>query len=384
MELVLASLHLSWLGGATTYLLTVAPQLQRLGHEVTLYSPDAGDTAAIARERGIRIATDEAELPDRCDGVLVQDPVMALELAARYAAPQVFVSHGTVHDMAMPPQLPGLTVAVVAMNDRVAEQARAFAIDAPVVRLRQPIDLERFRFRGPVHDRPQKALLLGNYLFGKRRSIITTVCEDLGIEWAQIGRDSDTMVAEPADAIAGADLVIGYGRSILEAMACGRPAFVFEHTGVDGWVTPDSYPALERDGFTGMALGKQADPGLVRAEIEAYQPGSGVINYHLAWTHHTALDHGQALVALFRKAGGDPPQRTDAGRELARVVRGQWFSSWRANELARDLENAQARLLEAERRALDAERRFDEVANSRRWRLMKAVMRPLDFLRGRG
>src|SRR3954467_367378 len=126
MELVLSSLHLSWLGGATTYRLTVAPQMQRVGHEVTLYSPDPGDTAAIARERGIRVATDESELPRECDGVLVQDTVMALELAARYAAPQVFVSHGTVQDLAMAPQLPGLTAAVVAMNDRVAEQARAF------------------------------------------------------------------------------------------------------------------------------------------------------------------------------------------------------------------------------------------------------------------
>jgi hypothetical protein len=376
MELVLATLHLSWLGGATTYLLTVAPQLQRLGHEVTLYSPDAGATEEIARDRGVRVATVESDLPKDCDGVLVQDPVMALELAARYGAPQVFVSHGTVHDMAMPPQLPGLTVAVVAMNDRVAEQARAFAIDAPVVRLRQPIDVERFRFRGPVHERPQKALLLGNHLFGERRSIITSVCEDLGIAWAQVGRHSDTMVTEPADAIAGADLVIGYGRSILEAMACGRPAFVFEHTGVDGWVTPDSYPVLERDGFTGMAFGKQADPDLVRRELAAYEAGTGVVNYHLAWTHHTALDHVQELVAQFRKAADHPPHRTDAGRELARVVRGQWHASWRANELARDLEKAQARLLEAERR-------FDEIAKSRRWRLVHALMRPLDALRER-
>src|SRR4051794_12890390 len=157
MELLLATLHLSWLGGATTYLLTVAPQLQRLGHEVTLYSPDPGDTAAIARERGLRGGTDESGLPREGGGGLVPGTVMALELAARYAAPQVFVSHGTVQDLAMAPQLPGLTAAVVAMNDRVAEQARAFAIDAPVVRLRQPIDLERFRFRGAVHERPQKA-----------------------------------------------------------------------------------------------------------------------------------------------------------------------------------------------------------------------------------
>ena len=154
MELVLASLHLSWMGGATTYLLTVAPALQRLGHDVTLYSPDAGDTAELARGRGIRVATDESELPPDCDGVLTQDTVMALELADRYRRRQLFVSHGALVDLAKPPQLPGVTAAVVAMNDRVAAEARSLALDVPVERLRQPIDVERFRFRGPVHDRP--------------------------------------------------------------------------------------------------------------------------------------------------------------------------------------------------------------------------------------
>src|SRR4051812_42633538 len=94
MRLVLASLHLSWLGGATTYLLTIAPALQQLGHDVTLYSPDAGDTAAVARDRGVAVATRESELPRDCDALVAQDMVLALELRALYSAPQVFVSHG--------------------------------------------------------------------------------------------------------------------------------------------------------------------------------------------------------------------------------------------------------------------------------------------------
>src|SRR5947209_9579096 len=100
MELVLACLHLSWMGGATTYLLTIAPALQRLGHEVTLYSPDAGETAELARARGIRVAERENDLPARSDAVLVQDTVMAFELAARYRRPQIFVSHGAELDLA--------------------------------------------------------------------------------------------------------------------------------------------------------------------------------------------------------------------------------------------------------------------------------------------
>ena len=31
------------------------------------------------------------------------------------------------------------------------------------------------------------------------------------------------------------------------------PAYVWDTRGGDGWVTPETYPALEADGFTGAA-----------------------------------------------------------------------------------------------------------------------------------
>ena len=168
MRLVLASLHLAWRGGATTYLFTIAPALTRLGHEVTVYSPD--DRAAeLGRTRGIDVVTSEDALPERPDAVVVQDNVMSLELGARLAAPQVFVAHGAEMDIASPPQIDGAVAAAVAMNDRVMSRLDALAVGTERVRLRQPIDLDMFRSRGPLPERPARVLLLGNYLRGPRR-----------------------------------------------------------------------------------------------------------------------------------------------------------------------------------------------------------------------
>ena len=255
MRLVLASLHLSWLGGATTYLLTVAPVLQRLGHDVTLYSPDPGETAALARERGIRTVDREADLPEACDALLVQDTAMSLDLRSRYRAPQVFVSHGAELDLAVPPQVDGAVAAAVAMNDRAMARLEALAVDVKLARLRQPIDMELFSSRGPPRDRAEDVLLLGNYLAGPRRALVTDVCAELGLRWSQVGFEG-TVMANPAEAISRADIVIGYGRSVLEAMAGGRAAYVFDYLGGDGWVTAETYPMLERDGFTGSMSGQ--------------------------------------------------------------------------------------------------------------------------------
>src|SRR3954468_1463374 len=145
VRLVLASLHLSWLGGATTYLITIPPALTRLGHEGTLYSPDAAESQGIGRPRGGEVVTSETRLPDDCDAVLTQDTVMCAELGALLEAPQVFVMHGAEMDMAAPPPGDGARAAAVAMNDRVMARLETQAAAIEPVRLRQPIDMDQFK-----------------------------------------------------------------------------------------------------------------------------------------------------------------------------------------------------------------------------------------------
>jgi len=377
---VLASLHLSWLGGATTYLLTIAPALTRLGHEVTLYSPDAGATADIARARGIDMVTSEAELPERCDAVLVQDTVTSLELGARLAAPQVFVSHGAELDMAAPPQVDGAVAAAVAMNDRVMARLEALAVGTERVRLRQPIDRDLFRSRGPLRERPV-VLLLGNYLRGRRRTMVTDVCEELGLEHAQVGRAS-AMSASPALAIGDADVVIGYGRSLLEGMACGRAAYLLDHLGADGWVTEESYPAMESDGFAGLQGRAELTRERLRSDLLAYDPHMGLVNESLVARNHSAWEHSRELAKLLVSVAARPSVRLDSGRELALLARLQWHADWRSNQLIREVQEVRAQLHEQERVAAAAE---DAAAlvTTRRWRAVQRVLAPLDALRDR-
>jgi hypothetical protein len=387
MRLVLGSLHLSWLGGATTYLLTVAPALQRLGHEVTLYSPDAGATAGLARARGIDLVTSEDRLPARCDAVIVQDTVLSLELGALIEAPQVFISHGAELDMAAPPQVHGAVAAAVAMNDRVMARLEALAIGTERVRLRQPIDMDFFRSRGPIRERPKQVLLLGNYLRGTRRAMITDVCAELGLRHEQIGRDATTSAA-PAEGIGRADIVIGYGRSLLEGMACGRAAYLLDHLGVDGWVTADSYPAMERDGFAGLSTAGELTRERLRSDLLDYDPHMGVVNESLVQARHTAWEHARQLSTLLASVAERPAARLDSGRELARLARLQWHADWRSNQLLRELQGARAAQLEQEQlaraaseRAADAERDGVALARTRRWRAVQRLLAPLDAVR---
>src|SRR3989440_11440773 len=145
MDVVLGFFGLESLSGGGTYTLTVAEQLQRLGHEVTVFGLYEGEAADSGRERGLRIVFEEEALPTTCDAVLAGDQLTSLALAERFpTAPHVFVMIAE-EDWAftVPPQVPGVVQAVVG-NHHPAERApRALSRRPQIVRPGTPAHLRR-------------------------------------------------------------------------------------------------------------------------------------------------------------------------------------------------------------------------------------------------
>ena len=211
MEILLGTQGLS---EARAYLTTVSEHLERLGHEVTVFSADEGDREA----EGLRVVRAGHGLPLAPDVVYAQDAFAALLLADLYPlTPQVFALHDDRAELWLPPQLPAVIARVVVFDERGRERARAAALVHEIVRLRRPVDTEARAPRGPLSDRPRTAVLHTEHLSDYRRGIVERACADAGIESADDG-----------------DLAIGRGEQILEAMATGRAAYVYGEDGGDG------------------------------------------------------------------------------------------------------------------------------------------------------
>lgn len=391
MNLVLSTYQLQDFGGTASYTVTVAEHLQRLGHDVVVYAPALGVAADRARERGLVVVGTEAELADVPELVLAQDALTSLELAARFPeTPQVFVVHtdDTGFDKWMPPQIPGVVAAVIALNGRYERHIRSFAHVPEVVRLRQPVDTVRFRPRGQPRREARRVLMLGNYVSGPRRDLVFAACAEAGLECKQVGYKSDNPTVEPEEAMGEADIVIGKARVIIEAMACGRAAYVYDHNGGDGWVTPERYALLEADNFGGQAEPTAIDRERLCRDLASYTSEMGVANRDLAVANHSAVKHAHALVALFKRIA-PRRERIDAPlRELARLVRLQHEADalpvlvWKA-DVAR--QEADAARKEAERlRSELAQAHADLVAvqSTRRFRFAATMAKPLDVARG--
>jgi hypothetical protein len=353
MKLVLATNHLG-LGGSESYLLTVAEQLDRLGHEAVVYTPEPEGGVAVARERSIAVI-DEAGLDEEYDAALVQDAGVCFQIAECCPRlPQLFVAHSAKFDLQAPPQLDGIAGVIVAMNDRVAQRMRSYAVGVEVVRLRQPIDTERFAPRGALPEVPRSALLLSNTPSEDRLEMMEEACAKAGLRLSRLGVLSGHATDVRA-ALADAEIVIGYGRSILEAMAMGRAAYVYDWKGGDGWITPETYPAIEADGIAGGAGIATVDIAHLAEDLRRYSASMGPVNHDLVMAHHRAGAHVQELVGLLERLAEPAPRPRAPLQEMARLVRLEWRARLEINGLAH--ENAHLHGLVREREeALEASR----------------------------
>jgi hypothetical protein len=372
MQILLGTLEFGAIGGAATYALTAAVELQALGHDVTIFAGEVGAMAEEAERRGIRVASHEAALPADCDVIYAQDRATAYLLADAFPGrPQAICMHSgsSELDRWQPPQLPGIVSAVIVLHDRLARRAAAFAQREEIVRLRQPVDLARFAPRGSISERPRRVLLQGNNLSVDRRQRVLQACEEVGLECMELGRYGSRSTLTPEREINQVDIVIGSGRSIVEAMSCGRAAFVYDYLGGDGWVTAESYPRLEAINFAHATdEGALVEPDELAPRLREYRQSMGSVNVELARMHHGAARHAEELVGLFeRLSPGTPPPNTPL-REFARMSRVQWQTESRALGSSHE-----ARLLSTRLQA--AEAKLEELRSSRLSRLVWRIRR---------
>ena len=389
---VLITLSHMGLGGTETYSVTVAEQLERLGHPTRLHAGSSDKRGRdLAASRGLFLtAGDPTAFGDlgEVDCVVAQDAASAYAFAARRDdLPQIFVIHGLAcfeHPAAALRPAPP----VVTLNGRIEARAAALASGPEVVRLRQPIDLQRYRPRGPSRPRARRVLVLGNHLDGGHLRILEGACADLGLDLVRVGMQGTPTIA-PEDAITDADIVIGYGRSALEGLAMGRATYVWGHGGGDGWVTPETYSALEADGFTGAATGDVVDADRLRADFAAYRPELGALGFDLVRTHHSATKHAEALLKVLARVQG--PGSGGELETLALLVRSEARWMHRATELELQCRRLGEELVEA-RRGRDAEAagraaaedRLRVAQRSRSWRLTAPLRWLGRGVRGRG
>jgi hypothetical protein len=341
MRIALTIHSLAGLGGTETYVSTIGDVLQRDGHDVWIYAAERGKGSELAEQLGLRVVTAVDALPSELDVAIPQDAPSALDVvASRPDLPQIFVSHTDLFDVGLPPQVEGALKAVVTLYDRARDRVLAQAIQVPVERLRQPVDIERFKPLSPLPAKARTAISFGNYMTGERLRVVERACELAGIELSLGGSSSGPLELRPEQRLNDGDIVFGKAKVIHEAMGCGRAAFVLDHNGAEGWVTAENYERLVPDNFGGRSNPRPFNAESLAADLRKYDPAMGLVNRDLIVANHDAIGHAAGLVEIVRRHVDDPGPRADPANAdaLARLTRIAWKHQSESFQLRTQLE----------------------------------------------
>jgi len=251
MKILLTNLNLDTLGGTETWTATVAKELTRLGHEVHLFS--AG---------GYSLLPDYKRLDNNYDLALINHNVCLPAIDGIDIKRRIFTSHGIIPYVEQP--IEGADV-YISVSEEVQANLEKKGFKSDVIR--NPIDTETF-VETERNNELKKVLFMSNYQ-GEARKVIEDATK--GLELRVFGADNRV---NALDAMKWADLVIGLGRTALEAMSLGRNVIVYDYNGADGFVDEDTILEFRKNNCSGRRYGIKLKAESLRELYKKYNAHS--------------------------------------------------------------------------------------------------------------
>jgi len=277
MRIIISSYTLDR-SGVPTYTLALYNELIRRGHDVLVYSPVSGELAkqmnSVTDLKGI-------EAPDI---ILAQHKTCAIKLKNAFPnVPMILLTHGIEPEEEQPPRID--IDHYIPVNEQNAENLISQYVDPDKITIiRDFIDTGEFKPVKPLADKP-KVLFISNYKKWRAWQDLTKACSILGLEFEAVGSPYGRS-RNVAETINNADLVITWGRGILEAMACGRPAISYNKRMGAGYITPEVYMENRTYNFGGVRSRYTFNVEGLMEEIKKYNPEDGAVNRELIMEYH--------------------------------------------------------------------------------------------------
>lgn len=252
MRILITNNALGGRTGTELYVRDLALRLRALGHEPMAWSTSLGDGADELRSHGVPVTDDLARLPFQPDLIHGQHHLDTMTaLLAFPGVPAVYFCHGAVPWEEIPPVSPRIHRYVAidqACWERIVNECQ---IDPKkTTTLLNFVDLEQFQPRGPLPEKPRRALVFSNLARrNKTFQIIRHACASHGISLDVVGASVQNLTATPEKILPQYDLVFAKGRAALEAMAVGCAVIVWGTGGCGPLVTTGEFDRLRAFNF---------------------------------------------------------------------------------------------------------------------------------------
>lgn len=261
--------------GSELYVRDLAQALMRRGHLPVAYSSQLGEVAEELRRATVPVIDDLNSLNSPPDVIHGQHHLDAVTAMLHFPqVPALYICHGWLPWEEIPPVLPAIG-RYLAVDDLCLERLLTTPGIAPerCEVLYNFVDLQRFKQRSALPERPRSALIFSNYAAGQPSlEAIRSACQRAGIEKIDvIGAGMGNAAIEPATLLGNYDLVFAKARAAIEAMASGCAVIVADQVGLAGMVDSNNLAELRRLNFGVRSMQRlPLDEDTLLAQINRY------------------------------------------------------------------------------------------------------------------
>jgi O-antigen biosynthesis protein len=305
MKVLLGTNHYFGYTGSETFAQTVALGLRALGHEVHLYAPYAGGSMVDRTQAGgVPVFSDLGLLGTQAyDLIHVSHNTIAFETRLAFPdIPMVFQSHGVLPFLEQPPPEDLGIARFLAVSEEVRDHLHQQGVPLDRIEIfRNCVDARRFRPETSLRPKPQRLLVISERMDSGTRAIVAQAAQRLQMQMRSIG-EPGKVCEYPEQEINQADIVLSLGRGIIEAMACGRAALVYDYLGGDGMVTPENIDEIQKCNFSGRRFARRYTVEDLVRELEIYSPEMGRTNRRLVEERFSVEHNLDFLLQVYQRA----------------------------------------------------------------------------------
>lgn len=257
-----------WIGGTDTFNWALCRAFQDLGFTVYYYAPNmdgTGVTEKYLMEAGVRPYVEGTPLL----------ACFANQQSGKYfldKCPVVQTCHSRFTNLEFP--VKGCRAFVsVSEEIQLYLKVRGYKTDI----LRNGIDLVRYCSKSPLNAVPRVlSICQGD------DSMLKEACDKLGWQFKNVPKDVGSRIWHIEDLINDADLVVGIGRSLYDAMACGRACISWDNRKLNpftgcGYVNTNNWYDFAKTNFTGRGFPTIHTVDMLIRELKKYNPADGPV-----------------------------------------------------------------------------------------------------------
>ena len=266
-KILVATNHLSSVGGSELYTYDLIKALSTSkDYEIEYFTFDKGlISEKVEEETQVSFMKKK-----KYDLILANHNTTVRELFSR--GPIIQICHGTLPDIEQPSPLADYHIAI---SEEISDHLTSLGYANDVIL--NGVDVQTKKTINPINKTLTSVLSLCQS--DKANQRLRSICEHKGLRFRAYNKHTN-----PTDSIEeeinSFDLVVGIGRSIYDAMACGRPSLIYDHRGyngnkADGYLRPENFSKYVKMNCSGRYLNRQYQERELIRELEKYNPEDG-------------------------------------------------------------------------------------------------------------